>query len=425
MSATSYGSAPASEDTKNTSGNEILTYAAALTINLGPGTALAFYMSLNGYYSDRFHDGDDQFILRLFFLFAPFPIVFGLQYAFDTYFDVHYSTPVTFPGRLLTVLFALIVITTVWMFTTATPGSILAIGALIGTCVAVVTSSGNQLFAAVDPRMLVLSEMGKDLGGLLPIVFFSILQHSRQYISDNSVRLALVAVLAVCVLTSLFYAGLHATGALKKGYQRLSYDLPKSDLGDLDDNVERQTTETSPLQSTPSDGSLPKWIVAWTTAKGVMTALMYIALSLASTFEGESDGQFLTTLALAMYGFGRLLTIPVRMLDVFEKGPMHLTLGISVVVRIVLFVVILHAIPTLYFRNAFFVCCWCAMAVLHQFAASLVDVTVGAYVEVKDRKLGATICSLSSYLGILLGVGCAFAISKLQNLQHQPLDAFA
>lgn len=426
MSQTTYGSAPALEKTL---GQEMLTGAAALTINLGPGTALAFYQALNGYYSGYFHGDNDQFILRLFFLFAPFPIVFGLQSLFDMYFDAAYSTQVTFPGRLLAVQFALIVITTIWIVTTPTPGSIFVLGALIGTCVAVVNSSGNQLFAAVDPRMLVLSEMGKDLGGLMPIVIFAALGFSpgrgsarsakwgifqKDSSDDASVRLALCTILAVCILTSLFYAFLHFnTAALNKGYQRLSYDLPKSDLEDLDEvSTERQTTETTPLQSAPSDGSWPTWIVTWAAAKGLMTAVMYLALSYVSTLS-ENDSQFLTVLALAMYGFGRILTIPVRRLDIFERGPMHFTLGISVAVRIVLFVITLHAMQTKHVRNAFFLSCWCAMAVSHQFAASLVDITVGAYVEVKDRKFGAMLCTLSSYLGILLGTGGAFVISKL------------
>lgn len=410
MSKNTYGSVTAPE---TYSGKEALTSAAALIINLGPGTALAFYQALNVYYNSYFHD-PGQFILRLLFLFAPFPIVFALQFKFDAKFDAVYSTHATYPWRILTMQFVLVAVTIIWIFTAGTPWSIRIIGALIGICVAIVNSSANQLIAALDPGKLVFSELGKDVGGLLPIVVFGALNFSPQDShSARSVSLALTTILVVCVASSLCYAVINfGTASLDKGYKRLSYDIPNEDLEGFDMLSNRQSTDTTPLQSTPSDGSLPKWVFVWTAAKAVMTSIMYLALSLVPSFGGGADSQLLTVLALAMFCFGRLLTIPVRNLDVFAQGPMHLTLGSSVIVRIAVFVVILSYLGTKrQIRNILFLGCWCAMAILHQFAASLVDVTVGAYVEVKDRKFGALLCTLASYLGILLGVGFAFMIS--------------
>lgn len=405
MLASSYGSVNAPE---TYSGNEILKGTAALIINLGPGTALAFYQALNIYYNTYFHD-PGQFVPRLLFLFAPFPIVIAVQFRYDAYFDSMYSTRVTYPWRILTMQLVLIAVTTIWMFTKATPNSIFVIGALIGTCVAITTSSSNQLVAALDPEKLIFSEMGKDLGGLLPIVVFAAFGFSPEEASPHSVKLALATILVVCIATSLHFAMISfSTAALNKGYRRLSYGIPKHDLEDSSTLPERQTTDTAPLQSTPSDGSLPSWIFAWTAAKAVMTSIMYFALSRVPAFGDEADSQFLTVLALALYGVGRLLVIPVRMLDAFEKGPMHMTLGSSAIVRIALFVAILSMGTAEGIRNISFLSCWCAMAILHQFAASHVDVTVNAYVEVKDRKFGALLCNLASYFGILLGVGFAF-----------------
>jgi len=410
MPETSYGSMNAAE---TYSGKDILTSAAALIVNLGPGTALAFYQALNIYYNAYFHDAG-QFIPRLLCLFAPFPIVLALQYRFDVYFDSMYSTHITYPWRILTMQLVLIAITTTWIFTRATQDSIFIMGGLIGTAVAIASSSANQLVAALDPGKLILSEMGKDMGGLLPIVVFAAFGLSPQEASPDSVSHALSTILVVCIASSLFFAMISfSTEALNKGYRRLSYGIPKDDLNDSNMMSQRQTTDTTPLQSTPSDGSLPSWIFAWTAAKAATTCIMYLLLSLVPTFGDEANAQLLTVLALALYFFGRLLVIPVRKLDVFERGPMHMTLASSVIVRIALFVVILSPPGvTTQNRKIFFLSCWCAMAILHQFAASLVDVTVGAYVEVKDRKFGALLCTLASYFGILLGVGFAFIISK-------------
>lgn len=360
---------------------------SAFLLGLAPGSACAFYLQLVGYYTLNFHT-NAFYVLMVVALFCPYPIIGALQGALDERYDAMFSTKVTYIFRTLVVQLLLAVCIGLWIALPQTPVSVLVVGFLLGTLTAVISTSGLQMVAALDPRAMPFVQFGREAGGVLPIIVIC----AAHLVPESPLSMLRSAV------ASLF--GLIGVSAL--GIGCLNY----CDMFD-------DTYCTLASGDTPS-GHEPdvRWIRWWNAAvcySKLLTFCLVTSMPLLLTP--------ITTQHLAMFQFGaflvgRVLVLPLQLLGSFQEAPWHWLMASIHLARTALFALLLWGMVahqqlevSRLFRTG-----WTIMMGLDAFSLSFADVTTGMFVEMAHRKNVARWLSISTFVGILLGVCCTLGI---------------
>jgi len=376
-------------------------------------------------------------------IYAPFPVVVVVQAAFDAHFDRAFTTQVTYAFRVFGGLLLLQILVLVWMFAPATEGMVICIGFALGASCCVVQASGHQMISAIDPTKIVFCEIGGQIGSVVPIVMISVLDFKpkatprefREFIAiPVIVSFSAMAVLMVLHLSGFFY----------KAYLRLAYDLEEDDLQKDVEEAERvrQTSrqaatkklldepiefslKAASRQATPEAEpvspvrrsfftmrrSVPGWVYKWQIGKGFTTVLMAFMISLAGFYGDPAYTQFLASSKLASDFVGRASSLPLVKSSYFSASPCHRFLAAAVVARVVMVAVMVAQLGGDVVPKPVFLVVWCSFNMLDRMTAAFVDVTCGAFVEVKDRRFVSRLTFFFGFGGLILGLGVAALVA--------------
>lgn len=299
------------------------------------------------------------------------------------------------------------------------------------------------MISAIDPTKLVFSELGGQIGSVVPIVMISLLDFKpsatttefRQFIATP----VIVSFSAMVVLMTL-----HLSGFFYKAYLRLTYDLDEDDLQEDAEEVERvrqtsrQAAETrlldepiefshkaasrqatpeaepvSPLTRTFSTmrRSVPGWVYTWQIVKGFTTLLMAFMISLAGFYGDPAYTQFLASIKLASDFVGRASSLPLVKSSAFGTSPWHRFLAATVVARALMVAVMVAQLGGDVVPKPMFIAVWCSFNMLDRMMATFADVTCGAFVEVKDRRFVSRLTFFFGFGGLLLGLGVSALVA--------------
>ena len=138
----------------------ILQRFAVFAITFGPGSVVASYTCLFGWYQQQYHSGEILVWMRLA-LFAPFPFMKMLQQRYDAHYDETYGTEATYLFRLVIMQIVVALLVILWMLlplrfsASEEVHPILIFGVLLGACCAPFIGSSIQVAVAIDPVLFV------------------------------------------------------------------------------------------------------------------------------------------------------------------------------------------------------------------------------------------------------------------------------
>jgi len=421
---------------------EGLTTLAAFVMFLGPGTTVSFYIVMVGFYEYRFGTNKAFFIIMLFAVYAPFPVITLLQANYDAYWDRQLSTRSSYSARIGLGLITLEILTLVWMFSPPKAPAVVLMGFLIGACGSVVQASGHQVISAIDPTKLIFSELGGQMGSVIPLVVFSVAGFQPSA-TTAEFRHVVAVVLFFNFVALATLAALHYYALFDKAFARLAMDLEEDPqeaaaqalhlqvskeanetklldepMGCSYEAASRQSTPSSPSvevdkssQSPSSRRNIPSFVYRWQISKGFMNMFVSFVVSMASFYGDPAMTQFLALIKLSSDFLGRLCALPLVRSEQFRNGPWVKLTMTTLVVRVMLFtlLVVQLGIPVLP-KPVFFVV-WCTFALLDRMMSTLSDVTCGAYVEVQDRKFVSRLTFFCGFGGLILGLGLAAMVA--------------
>jgi len=410
---------------------------AAFLMTLGPGAGAGFYTAMGAYYIEKFNS-PSFFTAMLLCFVAPQPIVSFLQQTFDAFFDEQLSTRLTYFYRVILAQLVLAMICLVWMFAPEKEWIVLSIGVSLGLIVSSTVSSALQMVSAIEPRHIIMSKIGLQVGGVLPMILFSCTGFQ-----PSSSRQDFRNVVNSVVWTSCVAAGVLAyfhitTDLFTQAYKRLSYDTrleencfitdgrtPEEGQGLLeeDQKFERLAligTESVVLDRAACKDGPPDWLPYWQFCHAVVQGIAMCLVSTAGFAGNTSSTQFLTLLKLTMDCIGRILSIGIPYVPAFVEGPWHTVLGGCVGLVVILSSVILARFYDILIPIVPFTISWCVVFLVIIFAGSLIDVTTGAYVETVDRKAVARTNQFSLVSGVFVGLLVGRLAGQLMP-HHDPL----
>jgi len=238
---------------------------------------------------------------------------------------------------------------------------------------------------------------------------------------------------------------LHLSGFFYKAYLRLAYDLEEDDLQKDVEEAERvrQTSrqaatkklldepiefslKAASRQATPEAepvspvlrssfftmrSSVPGWVYKWQIGKGFTTVLMAFMISLAGFYGDPAYTQFLASSKLASDFVGRASSLPLVKSSYFSASPCHRFLAAAVVARMVMVAVMVAQLGGDVVPKPVFLVVWCSFNMLDRMTAAFVDVTCGAFVEVKDRRFVSRLTFFFGFGGLILGLGVAALVA--------------
>eukprot|EP00928_Gymnodinium_smaydae_P093668 TRINITY_DN7797_c0_g1_i1.p1 TRINITY_DN7797_c0_g1~~TRINITY_DN7797_c0_g1_i1.p1 ORF type:complete len:413 (+),score=54.03 TRINITY_DN7797_c0_g1_i1:149-1240(+) len=348
------------------------------------------------------------YVLMLASLFIMFPLVQCLQAAFDASFDKMSTTRTTYFFRVVVTQMFIAFVILGWMFAPQTRAAVLLIGALLGFFSGAGMSSSAQLGAAMDPKSLFYSEVGNQVGSLLPVFVFPLLGFQPMSTVER-LRLVLSTplILIVCIsfIVSYFHFGLDL---FSKAYRRLSYDIENED-----GSFPRQTTETTPMLTQkgaevgPAASDLERWVTLWCASLGVGGFVTFYVLSMIPLVGSAEDAQSLSLAKCIGEFLGTFFVIAFQQLD---GGPFHVTVLLITCVRVALFFYLMYGL--LYLKgpamNAIYDVAWILFNALFSYHRTVVAVQTAAHAEVRNRKAVARMCFGARFGGIFLGMIAAF-----------------
>jgi len=372
---------------------------AAFVMLVGPGSAVAFYSALVGFYAENF-SSRIFFVFMMACLYVPAPIISLLQERFDAFFDRRFSTNITFFFRVVVMQIALVFLVFAWIFIPQTPSVVLIIGFMIGVIYGSVASSSIQMVAAMEPAYIVYAQIGQQLGAVSPIGVF-LLFDFHPSASLQEFRIVVFAIILLSLSASFTLCYFHFTlGMFDKTYERLA----------CDHDFRRAVSETVLLVPTDSGGGVPAWVWRWVACCGGMTGVEACLMSSVGFFGNVELAQFLTVAKLSMDFSGRIIALPICKVPGFAAGPWHKVLGASVFVFSAMCLIIFAELLGVGVWKPMFLVAWFIVHCVYNFTCSLVDVTAGSYVEVKDRKMVARRLFMVTVTCGLAGIVAAVAI---------------
>jgi len=428
--------------------SDLLTTFAAFTMFLGPGLTAAFYIVTVGYYENKFKT-KLFFIVMLLATYGPFPVVAAFQAAFDAHFDRVFTTQVTYATRIFSGLMCIQFLVVVWMFVPATEGAVVCIGFALGASCCVVQASGHQMISAIDPTKLVFSELGGQIGSVVPIVMISLLDF-KPSATPPEFRRFIATPVFVSFFAMVVLMVLHLRGFFHKAYLGLARDLDEDDLPEAAEEAERvrQTSHQAAVtrlldepiefshralsrQATPeaepsspvvrtfstTRRSVPGWVYRWQAWKGFTTLLMAFMVSLAGFYGDPAYTQFLASIKLASDFVGRASSLPLVRSSYFASGPWHRFLAATVVARVLMVAVMVAQLGADVVPKPVFIALWCSFSMLDRMVATFADVTCGAFVEVRDRRFVSRLTFLFGFGGLILGL-CVSALVAVPMERH-------
>jgi len=290
----------------------------------------------------------------------------------------------------------------------------IAIGCALGTVGSAIVSSSLQMVAVMGPKHIVSAKFGLQVGGILPIAAFTFTNF--QPTSDRSqLQTALTPIICICVLVASILTYFHYSSDLfTKAYERLAYDLDTleadlSEAGDrlLDDDgnsMQRQLTDSQPLDPEIAKHGVPTWVAYWQMSHGLLMCIAMYLASLAGYFGDPRMAQTLSLLKLGMDLVGRVLAAAIPYVPGFVRGPWHKVMGTNVLLGVGLGSVCLAKLVGVAVLPMLFTISWCSVFVISIFASSHTDVTSGSYAAVRDRKAIARTNQFVLVAGLLLGL---------------------
>eukprot|EP00747_Dinoflagellata_sp_TGD_P089261 gnl/TRDRNA2_/TRDRNA2_164257_c0_seq1.p1 gnl/TRDRNA2_/TRDRNA2_164257_c0~~gnl/TRDRNA2_/TRDRNA2_164257_c0_seq1.p1 ORF type:complete len:416 (-),score=19.75 gnl/TRDRNA2_/TRDRNA2_164257_c0_seq1:42-1289(-) len=385
-----------------------LKHAAAFTMTFGQGVLYNFYFALIAFYVQRFNSPVFSLAMivcvSLSGLFAPV-----LQELLDAYFDDMYSTRSTYFFRVVVMQVALAIVSVIWLACPQSAWFVLMIGALVGFLSACVRSSAYQLVAAMDPTATPQAQVGHMIGALVPVAVFFVLDF-RPSSSIETFRWALVWAPIICICCGASLGYLHFRyDIFQKSYSRLAY---QSSLGSatMEQGMDRQDTETVPLLPT-EDGKIPQWVWYWIAITFYVMNVLTIVRSMGAFFGKPEFTQMLFLSHLVMGTFGGLCALPIHRVPSFLHGPWHISLASWTFVITCTFVsMCLWLYGVIPVHRALFVVVWGTSHFLLSFVTAFVALTIGMYVEVKDRGIVARRNTICLFGGTATGVAIGIAM---------------
>jgi hypothetical protein len=361
---------------------------AAFLMTLGPGAGVSFYVGMSGFYIERF--GSRSFYITMLLCAAiPMPIVSFLQRRCDAWFDIKFSTEVMYSFRVFAMQLGLAGVVLVWMYSANVTWVVLSVGAVLGFISNAIVSSSLQMVASIDPEHIISAKMGLQVGGLVPIGVFT--WHGFEpSSSDAAFRMVLMWEVGICLVAACILAyWQRTTDIFSKAYKRLAYDL--SDYGETDslnagESLERQTSLTRALDPEAAKDGIPFWVIYWQACIFLLMAASSYLASLAGFFGSTDTAQMLSLLKLGMDLCGRFLALAIPSLPGFTEGPFHRVMAGCFVFEVGLVGLCLLKLFKSAAPEGVFLTSWCLAFALAVWSGSLLDVTSGAYVEVRDRK---------------------------------------
>lgn len=302
------------------------------------------------------------------------------------------------------------------------------------------------MISAIDPTKLTVSEIGGQIGSVVPVVMIWVLDF-KPSATPGEFREFIATVAIVNFLAMVMLLTLHLRGFFYKAYARLAYDLDV-DLLESDEEEEedpegaarrrrqisrdaaatrlpdepmeasyRATSklqpprEQSPRKQSPQERTIPRWVYLWQVTKFLTTALMSFIVSLAGFYGDPAHTQFLAAAKLASDFVGRVSSLPLVRSEHFGTGPWHRVLAATVAARVLMVAVMFAQLWRPVLAEQMFVTVWCLFAILDRMMATLSDVTCGAFVEVKDRKFVSRLTFFFGFGGMIFGLGIAAVLA--------------
>jgi len=391
---------------------------AAFLVPLGPSVAGSFYGAMGGYYIEKFND-KSFYAYMLLCHSGCYPLVSLLQRHFDETFDARFSTRVTYGFRVIGTQLLNVASVIFWMHALESQFTILALGVWLGVLHGTILSSGFQMVSAMEPSFMIYARLGIHFAALLctfVIVLFGFDSTSPQ----TELQHVLLTVAGFCALVVGVLGYLHvATDVFTKAYSRLAYDLPaEQNLHQHGQDIPRQITETTPLNASEAKGGVPSWVNYWQFGNGLSMAIEYYLASLVGFFGSSSKAQSLTLIRMCMHLFGRVGAFPVPYMSGFKTGPWHKVMATTVFLVVGLGGLCLVKAFEPFLWEPLFLTSWCSIPVIRTFTSSLVDVTTGSYVEVRDRKSVARMSEMICFIAVLIGLVLGQFTGLLLNHAH-------
>mmetsp|Transcript_29503 Transcript_29503/g.48272 ORF Transcript_29503/g.48272 Transcript_29503/m.48272 type:complete len:442 (+) Transcript_29503:47-1372(+) len=381
---------------------------AAIISLMGVGGSAGYYLAAAGFFEHHFNT-QTLFLLMLITLYIPYPVTMLCQEAMDSRLDMIFTTRNTYFFRVILVPVMLAGIFVAYAFCSKSVPGILVCGSGIGLLSAACMASTMQLMSAQAPHLTAWASLGRDLGGVFPVVTYWAFDFSASKATTQEFQRMLVFPGFVLCLCALFSTGLHCAGVWDKAYSRLSYDLS------ADNETGRGwASESDPLlgdDEEVDEQGVPYWIPKWQFANGYNTFLTFVLMPLVCFSNNPHLTQQLTLAKLLMDCLARTAAALVAQTDAFGLlRPRHYCLIAQEILRSALFaILLLHLLGFLAVPRHVFMCMW----LLHYFdgsmVASQIDITVARFVPVAARK-GT---SRRSFLANYLGLGASLSVDVL------------
>jgi len=426
----------------------ILQRFAVFAMTFGPGSAVATYTSLFGWYQEEYHTREIIVWMRLA-LFAPFPVMKLMQQRYDTYFDEMYSTESMYLFRIVVMQVVVSLMMIIWMLlplsVSATVHPVLIFGVLLGACCSPFIGSSIQIAVAIDPGLFVWAQLGNTLGSTVPVLAAFALRFSPSSSHADLCRLLAVP-LSICILTSAALGSLHYSGVFNPAYSTITRRRseaalqvpqatanPQDDEGDasaMDDRLLGPTpTGAAASEETGSRGGVqvdaelsddlqefPLWVRIWLGMQSFGIALDFFLLTLMGYFGDADTTHDLAAGTLASAAAGRLLSLPARYLPAFDKGPMHLATAMLFFLRVGLWLLLIfHLGKVLHIPYQSLVPLWCVWIFFGMMHNSLTDMTVTSHVSEGKRQVVAQLSVAMAYSALFIGLLTASSLVLVEG----------
>lgn len=382
---------------------EPVKIGAATISMLGIGCSSGYYLAAAGFFQHTF-ESQMYFLWMIIAFYVPYPATLILQERFDEYFDRRFSTRQTYFFRVVLCQLYSIGAFAGLSLCYRSPAGVLVCGCIIGFLSSACLASTMQLMSSWEPSLAAWASLGKEIGGVLPVVTYYMLEFRASAASVHEfqrMQLFPGVALFLCSSCGIF---MHFSGILDKAYSRLGYDLQDTFLEE-EQHPSRVISEADPLldaNEKVDDHGVPFWMSRWQTTMGYNTFLTFLLMPMIC-FRGNPDlTQHLTLGKLLMDCLSRAIAAGMTRTGAFSgKRPYHYCLIMQQLFRTVLFLLlVMDLMGVLSISSMVFMCVWYLHYFEGGFTASQIEVTIVQFAPVAMRKSISRRSSLANYIGL-------------------------
>lgn len=409
---------PSSQDNEACSDADVdhidITRPVAFAMLFGPGAAIGFYISMVGFYVANFKSRL-FFLVMLFCLFIPGPLVWFLQQRFDAEFDTHYGARATYFFRLAIGQGIIACICICWALMPQMPYTVLVIGVLIGFFSQAVLSSSLQVLSTMNPSLTSYASIGYLAGSATPVIIFFAYGFAPTS-TLHTFQLAVYTVPAVCFLSCALLGFLHSSSSIfQNAYDRLGEnsqeEVRRRSSSNFSTDAESKVDEIIPLiRQVSSEGEVPAWVWVWCAYNTFSVSLGMSLVSLAAFFGDTSLAQTLSLLKLFTDFTGCCVAIPIAQLECFQRGPWHKCLVFCGIGRAALFGILVIHLYGHTLSQTILILVWIAFHGTQATCGPLMSVTISIFVHVSDRKRVQRANMGSFFAGLVIGLVFAASV---------------